>query len=84
MEKKRGNPDWGKPDMHAAPVLQTSFEEVVRKLRLSPADYEGSLQLKEWVPGTARHKFDRDRAASSAVHYPRGRTGPAADSFTLA
>jgi hypothetical protein len=49
MAKKRGNPNWGKPDMQAAPVVPTSFEEVVKKLRLSPADYEGSLQLKEWV-----------------------------------
>ena len=33
----------------------------------------------EWaLPGTTRHKFGRDRAASSVVHYPRGRPGPVA------
>jgi hypothetical protein len=49
MVRKRGNPNWGKPDMKAAPVVPTSFEDVVKKLRLSPADYEGSVTLKEWV-----------------------------------
>jgi hypothetical protein len=49
MVRKRGNPNWGKPDMQAAPVVPTSFEDVVKKLRLSPADYEGSVTLKEWV-----------------------------------
>jgi len=36
MAKKRGNPNWGKPVAHAGPVGPTSFEEVVRELRLSP------------------------------------------------
>jgi hypothetical protein len=60
MAKKRGNPNWGKPDMQAAPVVSTSFEEVVRKLRLSPADYEGSLQLKEWVRKNKDQKYTPD------------------------
>jgi hypothetical protein len=49
MAKKRGNPNWGKPDIQAAPLVPTSFEGIVKKLRLSPADYEGSIQLKEWA-----------------------------------
>jgi hypothetical protein len=36
MVRKRGNPNWSKPDMQAAPVVPTSFEDVVKKLRLSP------------------------------------------------
>jgi len=60
MAKKRGNPNWGKPDIQAVPVVPTSFEEVVRKLRLSPADYEGSLQLKEWVRQNKDQKYIPD------------------------
>jgi hypothetical protein len=60
MAKKRGNPNWGKPDMQAAPVVPTSFEEVVKKLRLSPADYEGSLTLKEWVRKHKDQKYIPD------------------------
>ncbi len=29
--------------------MQTSFEAVVKELRLSPNNYEGSLPLREWV-----------------------------------
>ncbi len=60
MAKKRGTPNWGKPGMQAAPVVPTSFEEVVRKLRLSPADYEGSIQLKEWVRKNKDQKYIPD------------------------
>lgn len=50
MTKKRGNPHLGKPDMNTGRKSSpTSFEEVVRQLRLSPADYKHSIQLKEWV-----------------------------------
>ena len=60
MAKKRGNPNWGKPAAHADPVGPTSFEEVVRKLRLSPEDYEGSLTLKEWVRKNKDQKYIPD------------------------
>ena len=43
MAKKRGNPDWGKPDLYTARNDgPTSFEEIVKELRLSPADYQHS------------------------------------------
>jgi hypothetical protein len=60
MAKKHGNPNWGKPDIHAGPAVPTSFEEVVKKLRLSPADYEGSLTLKEWVRKNKDQKYIPD------------------------
>ena len=60
MARKRGNPNWGKPDIHAAPAVPTSFEEVVRKLRLSPEDYEVSLTLKEWVRKNKDQKYIPD------------------------
>jgi hypothetical protein len=50
VAKKRGNPNWGKPEVNIVPYTgESSFEEFVRKLRLSPAEYEGSIQLKAWV-----------------------------------
>lgn len=60
MAKKRGNPNWGKADAQDAPVVPTSFEDFVKKLRLSPADYEGSLQLKEWVRKNKDQKYIPD------------------------
>jgi len=48
VTKKRGNPNRGKPDVDSARNSgPTSFEEIVRKLHLSPADYKHSIQLKE-------------------------------------
>jgi hypothetical protein len=60
MAKKRGNPNWGKPEIQAAPVVPTSFEAVVKKLRLSPAEYEGSVQLKEWARKNKDQKYVPD------------------------
>jgi len=60
MAKKRGNPNWGKPDIQAPSVAPTSFEEVVKNLRLSPAEYEDSLALKEWVQKNKDQKYIPD------------------------
>ena len=50
VAKKRGNPNWGKPEVNTVPYAgASSFEEVVKKLRLSPTEYESSIQLKDWV-----------------------------------
>jgi len=57
MKKKRGNPNWGKPDVHPAEIRPSSFEEIVRKLRLSPDQYLGSDQLKEWVRKNKDQKY---------------------------
>ena len=58
MKKKRGNPNWGKLDLHSTlPVQPSSFEEVVRKLRLSPEQYAGSVQLKDWVRKNKDQKY---------------------------
>jgi len=42
------------------PSFRPLFEEVVRKPRLSPADYEGSLTLKEWVRKNKDQKYIPD------------------------
>ena len=58
MKKRRGNPNWGKPDIYsAADVQPSSFEQIVRKLRLSPDQYLGSVQLKEWVGKNKDQKY---------------------------
>ena len=58
MTKKRGNPHWGKPDMNTGRKNSpTSFEEIVKQLRLSPADYKQSIQLKEWVQKNKDQKY---------------------------
>ena len=58
MAKKRGNPNWGKPEVNIIPYTgASSLEDVVRKLRLSPAEYEGSIQLKAWVQKNKDQKY---------------------------
>jgi hypothetical protein len=58
MKKKRGNPNWGKPAAQPAVNAQpSSFEQVVRKLRLSPDQYRGSVQLREWVRKNKDQKY---------------------------
>src|SRR5439155_13067909 len=57
-EKKRGNPNWGKPDLHSTARIQAnSFEEIVRKLRLLPEQYVNSVQLKDWVRKNMDQKY---------------------------
>ncbi len=58
MARRRGNPNWGKPFTDAADKsTPSSFEETVSELRLSPADYKHSIQLKEWVRKNKNQKF---------------------------
>jgi hypothetical protein len=58
LTKKRGNPNWGKPDVDSTRTSgPTSFEEMVKKLRLSPEDYKHSIPLKEWVQKNKDQKY---------------------------
>ena len=58
MIKKRGNPNWGKPDMNAIRNAEpTSFEGVVKELQLSPSEYVRSAPLKAWVRQNKDHKY---------------------------
>jgi hypothetical protein len=57
MKKKRGNPNWGKPDLGTTVLQPNSFEEMVRKLRLSPEQYIDSVQLKDWVRKNKDQKY---------------------------
>ncbi|HEV3037043.1 MAG TPA: hypothetical protein VHA33_04580 [Candidatus Angelobacter sp.] len=57
MAKQRGNPNWGKPGADVAYTGPSSFEEIVKKLKLSPAEYEHSALLKDWVQKNKDHKY---------------------------
>lgn len=48
--KRRGNPNWGKPQIQGPPCI-ISFEEVAREFKLRPDQYIASERLREW----ARH-----------------------------
>jgi hypothetical protein len=50
VTKKRGNPNWRKPELNAVPCAgATSFEEVAKRLCLSPQQYGNSAQLRDWA-----------------------------------
>jgi hypothetical protein len=50
--------NWGKPDVNTTAYAgPTSFEEVVKKLNLSPTEYEGSIHLKEWARKNKDQKY---------------------------
>ena len=58
MAKRQGNSNWGKPQPAVAEdVPPTSFEEIVRKLRLRPAHYLHSQELKDWVQENMHRKY---------------------------
>ena len=83
MAKKRGSPNWGKPEVNSVPYTGTnSFEEVVKKLPLSPSQYEGSIsesvrsvlryrppaRLSGRVLGPRRGFFVSDECTDPRVH----------------
>jgi hypothetical protein len=58
VNRKRGNPNWGKPEgAVVANPAPTSFEEIVKKLRLRRVDYLCSQQLKDWVRKNKDRKY---------------------------
>jgi len=50
MAKRRGNPNWGKPEP-IGPVIPivTSFEQAVKEFKLTPDQYIRSTRLREWA-----------------------------------
>jgi hypothetical protein len=56
--KRRGNPNWGKPQpLSFAPPTISSFELLVKALKLAPHQYQASQPLKEWVRANRNHKY---------------------------
>jgi hypothetical protein len=58
MSNRKGNSHWGKPQPAVTESIPpTSFEEIVAKLGLRPAQYVGSQALKEWVRKNMDRKY---------------------------
>jgi hypothetical protein len=58
MAKRRGNPNWGKPEP-IGPVVPTitSFEMVVKEYKLTPDQYVRSTRLREWARRNKNSKY---------------------------
>jgi hypothetical protein len=56
MRRRSVNRNFTKPGTTRSITYPSSFEQVVRGLKISPGEYRGSLELKEWV---RRNKNDR-------------------------
>jgi len=58
MAKRRGNPNWGKPEP-IGPVIPvpTEFEQVVKEFKLQAEQYLRSTRLREWARKNKNSKF---------------------------
>jgi hypothetical protein len=58
MAKRRGNPNWGKPEP-IGPIVPTitEFEQVVREYKLTPDQYLRSTRLREWARRNKNSKY---------------------------
>jgi hypothetical protein len=56
--KRRGNPNWGKPEPigPVVPVI-TEFEKTANEYRLTSDQYLQSSQLREWARRNRNSKF---------------------------
>jgi hypothetical protein len=58
MSRRRGNPNWLKPELIRGPIARaTSFDEVIEELGLQPTDFAASDALKEWARLNKDHKY---------------------------
>jgi hypothetical protein len=58
MAKRRGNPNWGKPEPNG-PMIPTitEFEKVTHEFMLQPDQYITSTRLREWAQRNKNSKF---------------------------
>jgi hypothetical protein len=58
MAKRRGNPNWGKPEP-SGPIVPsiTEFELIIRELNLQPDQYITSTRVREWARRNKNSKF---------------------------
>ena len=61
MAKRRGNPNWGKPEP-IGPVVPTitSFEQIVKEYKLTPDQYVRSTRLREWARRYKNSQFVKE------------------------
>ncbi|MGB9234118.1 MAG: hypothetical protein WCC04_06860 [Terriglobales bacterium] len=58
MSKRKGNPYFTNPCRIGCPQpTQSSFEQVVQSLRLSPEQYAESPELRAWVKQNQNDKY---------------------------
>ena len=62
MARRRGNPNWGKPEP-IGPVIPvvTSFEQAVKEFKLTPDQYIRSTRLREWARRNKNSKYIPER-----------------------
>ena len=58
MAKRRGNPNWGKPEP-SGPMIPTitEFERVTNEFNLQPDQYIISTRLREWASRNKNSKY---------------------------
>ena len=57
MAKRRGNPNWGKPEPFSFAPSICSFDSLVKTLNLTPDQYESSAELKRWSEHNKDSKY---------------------------
>jgi hypothetical protein len=58
MAKRRGNPNWGKPEPFGLVVPTiTEFEQVAKRFNLQPDQYIRSTRLREWARMNKNSKY---------------------------
>ena len=56
--RRRGNENFTRPEAIGPPVVTaTSFEQIVEGLKISPEEYESSVELREWVRQNKDRKY---------------------------
>lgn len=55
--KRRGNPNWGKPDSSPGVPVATEFEKKAEEYKLAPDQYLQSSQLRDWARRNMKSKF---------------------------
>jgi hypothetical protein len=56
MAKRRGNPNWGKPEIVGPPPI-IEFEQVTCEFNLQPDQYITSSRLREWASRNKNQKY---------------------------
>jgi hypothetical protein len=58
VAKRRGNPNWGKPEPIGifVPTI-TEFEQVTEEFKLQPSQYIRSTRLRDWARKNKNNKY---------------------------
>jgi hypothetical protein len=54
---RRGNPNWGKPDVPVPYLGLTQFEQLAKELELTPGEYRDSPELRNWCLRNANRRY---------------------------